>query len=54
VNAGSASMNLAVSAFKNPPVRTRMAQVAGPLNQGTVRLDHLKRVCTVRCDGHNE
>lgn len=48
MNAGAASVNLAISTFKNPPVRTRVAQVASPLNQGAVRLDHLERMCTVR------
>lgn len=54
VNTGSTSVNLAVPALENPPVRSRMAYIAVPLNQSTVRLDHLERVGAVRCDGHSE
>lgn len=54
VNTGSTCVNLAVSALENPPVRTRMTDIAGPLNQSTVRFDHLERVGAVRCDGHGD
>lgn len=53
-NTGSAYMSLAVSAFKYPPMRARMTQVAAPLNKGAVGLDHLEGVWAVRHEGHIE
>ncbi|KAI1435641.1 hypothetical protein GGR50DRAFT_289803 [Xylaria sp. CBS 124048] len=47
-------MNFAVSALEYPPVGARMTQVASPLHQGTVRLDHSERMCAGCCDGHCE
>ena len=46
MNACPACMDLAVSAFENPPVGSRMAHVAGPLYQRVVRLDHYELVRT--------
>jgi hypothetical protein len=54
MHASSASVNFAISAFEDPPVWTRVAQVTGPLDQSTIRLDHLERVGTVRCYGHGD
>ncbi len=45
-------MKLAVLAFENPPVRSRMAELASPLDQGVVCLDHLERVRAVGSVGH--
>ena len=53
VNAGTTCVELAVPAFEDPPVRPRVAQVARPLDQRVVRLDHLERVRTgARRDRH--
>lgn len=46
-------MNLAVPALEDPPVRTRVAHVAGPLDEGVVRLDHLERMGTGVGDCHD-
>lgn len=45
-------MDLAVPAFEDPPVGSRVAQVAGPLNQSAIRLDHFERVCAGVGDRH--
>jgi hypothetical protein len=47
-------MNFTIAALENPPVWTRVAQVTGPLDQSTIRLDHLERMGTVRCYGHGD
>ena len=39
-----ASLELALCALKNEPVRARVAHVAVPKNEGRVGLDHLERV----------
>lgn len=54
LRAGPASVNLAIPALENAPVGTRMAQVAGPLDQSAVRLDHLERVSARVGDCHGE
>ncbi|OTA96062.1 hypothetical protein M434DRAFT_151274 [Hypoxylon sp. CO27-5] len=52
VDASPARVDLAVSTLKNPPVRTRVTQVTGPLDESAVRLEHLERVCAVVSYGH--
>lgn len=52
LDAGTTRVDLAVPAFEDPPVGSRVAQVAGPLNQGVVRLDHFERVCACVGDRH--
>ncbi|KAI1210961.1 uncharacterized protein F4807DRAFT_44927 [Annulohypoxylon truncatum] len=47
VYACPARVELAVSTLENPPVRTRMTHMAGPLDESAVRLQHLERVCAV-------
>jgi hypothetical protein len=42
LNAGTTRVEPAVPTFKDPPVRARVAQVARPLDQCVVRLDHDK------------
>lgn len=54
VHASTASVDFAVTALENPPVRARMAQVAHPLDQSAVRLDHLEVVRAGVRHGHNE
>ncbi len=39
-------MDLAVPAFEDPPVGAGVAQVAMPLNQRAIRLDHLEDMST--------
>ena len=45
-------MELAISALEYPPMRTRVAEVARPLYQRVVRLDHLEAVGAVAAHGH--
>jgi hypothetical protein len=45
-------VNFAIPAFEDPPVRTRVAQVASPLDQGVVRLQHLEGVGATVRDRH--
>lgn len=45
-------MKLAISALEDPPVRPRVTQVARPLDQCVVRLDHFEVVGTVVCQCH--
>ncbi len=45
-------MDLTVPTFVDPPVGSRVTQVARPLDQRVVRFDHLERVCAVVGDGH--
>ena len=54
LDAGTTRVEPAVPAFKDPPVRTRVAQVARPLDQGVVQLDHDKRVRAVAGECHLE
>jgi hypothetical protein len=53
VNTGSACVDLAVPALEYPPMRTGVAQVAGPLDECIVRLDHLEGVSAGVGDGHD-
>lgn len=46
------SLQLAVLAFEDKPMRARMTDVADPLDQGALALDELERVVTVGRDGH--
>lgn len=48
----AASMKLAVPTLKNPPVRPGVTQMACPLRQGIVRLDHPERMSTISRDRH--
>ncbi len=52
VAARSASLQLAVLAFKDVPMWTSKAHRADPLNQGRFRLEHSERVRTVTGHGH--
>ena len=45
-------MNLAVAALKDPPVGPGVAEVAMPLDEGAVGLDHLEDVSAAACEGH--
>ena len=45
-------MDLAIPAFEDPPVRSRMAQVAMPLDQRVIGLDHLEDMRAVVGEGH--
>ncbi|OHF02149.1 hypothetical protein CORC01_02429 [Colletotrichum orchidophilum] len=54
LGAGPAGVKLAIPALENAPVGSRMAKVAGPLDQSAVRLDHLERVGAGTRDGHLE
>jgi len=54
VGAWSAGLELAVFAFEDVPVRTRMAHRADPLNEGRFRLEEVERVVTVSWDSHCE
>lgn len=45
-------MNLAVAALEDPPVGSGVAEVAMPLDEGAVRLDHLEDVGAAACEGH--
>lgn len=45
-------MNLAVAALEDPPVGAGMAEVAMPLDEGAVGLDHLEDVGAAGCEGH--
>lgn len=45
-------MKLAVPTFEDPPVGSRVAQVASPLDERVVRLDHLECVGAVVLDCH--
>lgn len=45
-------MNLAVAALENPPVGAGVAEVAVPLDEGAVGLDHLEDVGAAGCEGH--
>jgi hypothetical protein len=47
-------VNLAVPAFEDPPVRARVADMAGPLDESAVRLDHAERVRAAASPGHLE
>lgn len=46
-------MDLTVPALEYPPMRTGLAQVAGPLDERVVRLDHLEGVGAGVGDGHD-
>ena len=52
VHASTASVNLAVPALEDPPVRARMAPLKMPENQGRVGLDNDKRVIAPIRFGH--
>ena len=52
LRARTTGVKLAVLALENPPVRSRMAELASPLDQGVVCLDHLERVRAVGSVGH--
>ena len=46
-------MELAVLTFEDPPVRTRVAKVACPLDQNAVALDDLETMRTSRGHSHD-
>lgn len=46
------SVNLAVAALENPPVGAGVAEVAMPLDEGAVGLDHLEDVGAACCESH--
>ncbi len=45
-------MDFAVSTLENPPVGTGMAEIAMPLDQRAVGLDHPENMCTVAGECH--
>ncbi|KAK7539574.1 uncharacterized protein J3D65DRAFT_284769 [Phyllosticta citribraziliensis] len=47
-----AALELAALAFVDEPVRPRVAEVAYPVDEGVVRLDHFERVVAASGDGH--
>ena len=49
---GPARVDLAVTTLKDPPVRPRVAEVAGPLDERVIALDHLERMRAVILNGH--
>jgi hypothetical protein len=51
--AGPACLQLAVGAFVDEGVRPRMAQVAIPLNESGVGLDHVERMRAASGLGHD-
>ncbi|KAK7518235.1 uncharacterized protein IWZ02DRAFT_456073 [Phyllosticta citriasiana] len=47
-----AALELAALAFIDEPMRPRVTEVAYPVDEGVVRLDHLERVVAASGDGH--
>jgi hypothetical protein len=45
-------MEFTIPTLKDPPVRTRVTQVAGPLDQGVVGLDHLEGMGAIAGNCH--
>ena len=52
VGAGAASLELAVHAFEDEPVRTGVTHVANPLHEATLGLQNLEGMHATDWDGH--